>query len=149
MKAKYVILGFLVLASAVVFLLIDYRTRAEQAPVWHALSDAVPARPLTPAEALLNSGPISSRQTHDGTQVGSIRLANGDVWRFAFRSHHLLDRLSDLDSFSVFAGPSGTYRVRGPCFCCEVQLPADAVAKGSPEFLAFLQRSHPFVEHVP
>jgi hypothetical protein len=128
-KATFAILGFLAVAA--------------EAAVWRDLSRSVPAQPLTPAESKNTDGPLSARLAPDDSEVGSIRLANGDIWRFAFRSHHLI---GGPDSFSVFAGPSGTFRVRGDYFCCEVQFPEDALAKDSSEFIAFLRRVHPSVE---
>jgi hypothetical protein len=50
-------------------------------------------------------------------QTGHVKLANGEVWRFAFRSHD-----DGEDSYSVFTGPEGSYRVRGDYFCCEVEI---------------------------
>ena len=141
-KVTFSILGFLALVSAMVAIVV-HRARAAEAAAWRELTRSVPAYPLTPTESELTDGPLSARLTPDRNEVGSIRLANGDIWRFAFRSHHLL---GGPDSFSVFAGPSGTFRVRGTYFCCEVQLPAEAVSKDSAEFLTFLRRVHSSVE---
>ncbi len=143
MKRTFAILGFLLVAAIMVAAVVRQRARDAEAAVWQGLSRAVPAHPLTPDESEITDGPLSARITSENHEIGSIRLANGDTWRFAFRSHH---SLGGPDSFSVFAGPSGTFRVRGAYFCCEVQLPDDAVSKGSTEFIAFLRRVHPAVE---
>ena len=144
-KLKFAILGLLAVAAVITPVAIIWRTRAAEAAVWRDLLHSVPAQPLTPAEVQITDGPLSARITPDNNEAGSIRLANGDTWRFAFRSHHVV---GGPDSFSVFAGPSGTFRVRGDYFCCEVQIPDEALSKDSAAFVAFLHRVHPSVEPV-
>ena len=143
MKRSLTILGFVAAASIVTTAVFIHRTRAAESAVWRDLLQAIPAQPLTPAESQITDGPLSARLTPDNNEAGSVRIANGDTWRFAFRSHHLV---GGPDSFSVFAGPSGTFRVRGDYFCCEVQIPDDALSKDSAAFVAFLRRVHPSVE---
>ena len=144
-KRSLTILGLVVVAAVVTSAVFIQRTRAAEAAVWRDLLQSVPAKPLTLAESQITDGPLSARLTPDNNEAGSIRLANGDTWRFAFRSHHVV---GGPDSFSVFAGPSGTFRVRGDYFCCEVQIPADALSKDSAAFVAFLRRVHPLVEPI-
>jgi len=144
-KLTSAILGFLALAAVIVAGVVVYRTRAAEAAVWRDLSRVVPAQPLAPAEAQFTDGPLFAKLAPDNNEIGSIRLNNGDTWRFAFRSHHLI---GGPDSFSVFAGPSGTFRVRGDYFCCEVQFPRDTAFKDSAEFVAFLRRVHPSIKPV-
>jgi hypothetical protein len=141
-KLTIAILTLLVAAGVATVEFIQ-RGRAAEAAAWRDLLHAVPTQPLTPAESFINDGPLSANFTPERNEVGSVRLANGDNWRFAFRSHHLLN---GPDSFSVFTGPPGTFRVRGGYFCCEVQIPSDTFPKDSAEFLAFLRRVHPSVE---
>lgn len=144
MKPTLAILALLAITAIAIFGYIR-RVRAAEAAVWRDLLHLVPDQALTLAESHINDGPLSANLTPDQNQIGSIRLANGDTWRFAFRSHHLL---GGPNSFSVFAGPSGTFRVRGDYFCCEVDIPGDAVPKDSTEFVAFLRRGHPSVTPV-
>jgi len=144
LKVTFAILGF-VAASLIVWAVVIQRTRAAEAETWQDLARSVPAQPFTPIESEITIGSVSARRTPEGNEVGSVRLDNGDTWRFAFRSHHLI---GGPDSFSVFAGPDGTFRVRGGYFCCEVQLPKEAVSKDSTEFIAFLRRVHESFEPV-
>ena len=145
-KITLAILGFLALTAALVSLAIVLHIRAARAGIWRDLSALVPAAPITPSEAETTDGSLMAKFTADHkSELGSIHLANGDIWRFAFRSHHLI---GGPDSYSVFAGPSGTFRVRGDYFCCEVQVPPEATSKDSSEFLAFLRRVHPSVTPI-
>lgn len=111
--------------------------------MWRELSLLVPAQALTPSEAQITNDAVFAKVTPEHNEVGHVQLANGDIWRFAFRSHHLLD---GPDSFSIFTGPLGTFRVRGAYFCCEVQFPSTPTPKDSTEFLAFLRSVHTSVE---
>jgi hypothetical protein len=142
-KVTFAILGFLALAAVIVAAGILQRSRAAEAAAWRDLFHDVPAQPLAPTATQITDGPLSAKLASNNNEIGSIRLGNGDTWRFAFRSHHLM---GGPDSFSAFAGPSGTFRVRGDYFCCEVQVPPEAVSKDSKEFVAFLRRVHPSVE---
>ena len=140
MKITLIILTLLVAAAGAIFI----GPRLYEAAVWRQLSQRLPAEALSPAEAEITADAVSARLTPDGVdEVGHVRLANGDIWRFAFRSHHLLH---GSDSYSVFAGPSGIYRVRGDYFCCEVLFPNATMPKDSAEFLTFLRRFHHSVE---
>lgn len=141
MKLKFAIPALLVVGGAAFI----YRDWAAEAEVWSQLHLILPAGPIAKTEAMISAGPLAARISPQGDEIGSIQLGNGDVWRFAFRSHH---RLGGNDSYSVFAGPAGTFRVKGPWFCCEVQMPDDSVPKDSAEFLAFLRRGHTFVAPV-
>ena len=78
---------------------------------------------------------------HD--QSGFIRMKNGDVWRFAFRSHHSVP--SD-DSFTIFSGKLGTFRCRGTAFCCEVMFEEAEPAADSESFVTLLKDIHKTVE---
>ncbi len=140
MKIALVVLCLAVLAVVGYFL----RSNAVEKSIWRELSLQVPAQALTPAETRITSDAVSDGNTSGSDQIGHVRLGNGDVWRFAFRSHHAVN---GPDSFSVFAGPLGTFRVRGDAFCCEVQFPESAT-KDSAEFLAFLRRTNGSVEAV-
>jgi hypothetical protein len=139
MKVTFAILGFVAIVAAGLF----FRAYAMEAAAWRALSERVPAHPLTPEETEVTFDGLSVRTITDGDQVGHIRLANGDIWRFAFRSHH---HLAGPDSFSIFSGPTGAFQVRGDYFCCEVQFPGRPVSKDSNEFLALLRSVHKSVE---
>jgi hypothetical protein len=142
-KRTFAILGLLAVAVLTVAAVFVQRTRAAEAAVWRELSQRVPAQALTSAEAQITNDALSARVTPEHDEVGHVQLPNGDTWRFAFRSHHLLD---GPDSFSVFTGPLGTFRVRGAYFCCEVQFPSTPTPKDSAEFLAFLRSVHNSVE---
>jgi hypothetical protein len=143
-KTKFFILAVvaIIMIAIATFVL---RGRSNETAVWQELFQHLPARPLTPAEIQITDEAVSARMTPENDEVGHIQLANGDIWRFAFRSHHLV---GGPDSFSVFAGPPGVFRVRGDYFCCEVQLPNGPPPKDSAEFLAFLRHVHNSVEHV-
>lgn len=145
MKVTFRILGFLALAAVIVGAVFLQRNRTAESEIWRDLARCVPAQPLTPTESKVSDGPLSARFTPQNNEVGSIRLANGDIWCFAFRSHHLV---GGPDSFSVFTGPTGTFRVRGDYFCCEVQLPGEADTKSSSDFISFLRRVHSSVEPI-
>lgn len=119
--------------------------RSAERTIWNELSSLVPAQPLAPAEIQRTFGPVVCRSSHD-SDFGHVTLPNGDIWRYAFRSHHVL---GTLDSYSIFTGPSGSFRLRGSYFCCEVQLPDSPMPKDSQEFLAFLQEVHPSFDRVP
>jgi hypothetical protein len=141
-KITLIILTLLLAAVGALFI----GPRIHEAAVWRQLSQRVPAQALSPAEAEITADAVSGRLTPDGVdEVGHVRLANGDIWRFAFRSHHLLHC---SDSYSVFAGPAGIYRVRGDYFCCEVQFPSATMPKDSAEFLTFLRGVHNSVERA-
>jgi hypothetical protein len=94
---------------------------------------------------LSGGGPVSATRTSEGDAVGQVLLANGDIWRFAFRSHH---RIGGLNSYAVFNGPLGTFRVRGDYFCCEVQFPGDAPPEDSTALVTFLKRVNNSVQQV-
>jgi hypothetical protein len=142
LKTKLIIIvGLVGLAVAGFFL----RIHPAEASVWRELSQRVPTQALTTNESQFIDDAIFARLTPEQDQVGHLRLENGDIWRFAFRSHH---RLGGLDSFSVFAGPPGTFRVRGDYFCCDVQFPGQSLPKDSAGFLAFLRRVNSSVEPV-
>ena len=141
-KITLIILTLLLAAVGAFFI----SPRIHEAALWRQLSQRVPTQALSPAEAEITADAVSARLTPDGIdEVGHVRLGNGDIWRFAFRSHHLL---GGSDSYSVFAGPAGIYRVRGDYFCCEVQFPSTTMPKDSAEFLTFLRRFHNSVERV-
>jgi hypothetical protein len=113
---------------------------------WRTLGTKLPPA-SSPADAtFLGEWWASAEHDHEITQAGYVRLANGDLWRFAFLSHHVL---SDPDSKSLFDGPRGRFRVQGEYFCCEVQFPDTAQPKDSDAFLALLQQTHPTVESAP
>lgn len=78
---------------------------------------------------------------HD--QAGFIRMKNGDVWRYAFRSHHLVP---GDDGFTIFSGKLGTFRCRGTAFCCEVMFEEPEPAADSESFVTLLKESHKTVE---
>jgi hypothetical protein len=141
MRIGLVIVGLAAAAVASYFV----REHAIEAAVWTELQNSVPAQSLTPTEAQIQFGAVASRSSPSGDQVGHVELPNGDIWRFAFRSHHTL---GGPDSYSVFAGPSGTFRVRGDYFCCEVQFPGAPMPKDSGEFLALLRRVHRSVDPI-
>jgi hypothetical protein len=150
-KSKLLI--FVAVASAAlagIFLIRAHRARVADEAIWSDLAQHLPAPSLTTGEVSFPHDPVSIIPDHDGAsdESGHVRLANGDLWRFAFRSHHLLDR-PDLDGFAVFSGPLGTFRVRGEAFCCEVQIPKGTPSKDSTEFLAFLRRASNLVEPAP
>lgn len=139
MKSTLIIFGLA--AAAVVGFLIHASTA--EAALWRKLSLRVPTQALSPTEAQIKNDGVSSKLTPERDEIGHVQLGNGDIWRFAFRSHHLL---GGPDSFSVFSGPPGTFRVRGDYFCCEVQFPGTPIPKDSSEFLAFLRSVHKSVE---
>jgi len=145
-KSKLIIL--FIVASAVLagsFLIRGYRARMADEAIWSDLAQRLPAQSLTTNEVSSPDDPVSFIPDHDGTgnELGHVRLANGDLWRFAFRTHHVLNR---PDGFAVFSGPLGTFRVRGEAFCCEVQIPKGTASRGSTEFLAFLRNASDLVE---
>lgn len=145
MNFATVILSLLAIAGLIAVGLAQ-RSRLREAAAWQELLQLVPSQPLTPAETQITEGPISGRITPDHrSEVGHVRLASGDVWRFAFRSHHLL---RGTDSFTVFSGPAGTFRVRGDYFCCELTFDDPTAAKDSTQFLSFLRRVHSSVTPV-
>jgi hypothetical protein len=137
-------------ATAVVALLwaasVIARREAAREEQWQALENLVQGVPLAPPPELATEAGVCAGLGAAGEQTGHVRLANGEVWRFAFRSHHLID---GEESYSVFTGPGGSYRVRGDYFCCEVEIPDDAVPKDGAEFVAFLRSEHPLVERMP
>ncbi|MCW0220260.1 MAG: hypothetical protein OJI67_18180 [Prosthecobacter sp.] len=143
-KITSIIFVVVVLVSSAVLGFFLHR-QSVQTAVWDDLARLLPVQPLSPAEVQTTLGPIFSRADHDSA-LGHVTLANGDLWRFAFRSHHVL---GTDDSFSVFAGPLGTFRLRGSYFCCEVQFPDSPMPKDSHAFLAFLQQVHTSCEQLP
>lgn len=130
------------------------RSRAEKAGVWRMLESLTAALPATPAAADRVEGIdiVTSPLSPEGYQAGHVLLPNGESWRFAFRSHHLM---GGDDSYSVFAGPPGTFRLRGPYFCCEVQFEEGKsggeghLPKDSPALFALLRDTHRSMEPVP
>jgi hypothetical protein len=139
MKIALIILG----AIAATVLAFFIRAHVGEEAVWRKLTKSVPLQPLTSAEIKLTNDHVYSRDTADYDQVGNVVLNNGDVWRFAFRSHHAI---GGFDSFSVFSGPPGTFRVRGEGFCCEVEFSNEADLKDSVAFLASLRRDNDSVQ---
>ena len=136
-------------AAAVVVLLagtLFIRRETARTEQWQSLENLVQGVPLAPPPELATEAGVCAGLGAAGEQTGHVRLANGEVWRFAFRSHHLID---GEESYSVFTGPGGSYRVRGDYFCCEVEIPDDAVPKDGAEFVAFLRSEHPLVERMP
>ena len=75
-------------------------------------------------------------------QRGLCRMKSGEIWAFAFRSHHLM---SGRESMTVFRGPKDTIRLVGDYFCCEVQLPFDQPDNGT-DFIRQLQ-ALPMTQH--
>jgi hypothetical protein len=143
MKRILLVLGTLTVGILAYIL---YQRDAET-KIWKSLAEQVPAKALEPQDAILTIGAITTyRVTAEQDTTGHVRVANGDIWRFAFRSHHLLD---GDDSYSVFAGPSGTFRMRGNRFCCEVEVPSNPPPRDSAEFLAYLRGAHDFFEPLP
>ena len=86
MKALLIILSSVAILVTGVY----FRDRVSEAEVWKELSQRLPSKTLTPQETHNTSDPVTTILSPDGDQVGNVRLPNGEIWRFAFRSHHLL-----------------------------------------------------------
>lgn len=138
-----VLLGPVVLGLSVAGF--SFRARAAVAQRWQELGDEVRSLAAVPEGEASSQELVSYSRTAAGDQVGHVRLGNGEIWRFAFRSHHYI---VGEESYAVFAGPSETYRVRGSYFCCEVELPGEAMPEDGAAFVAFLRDTHPLVESV-
>jgi hypothetical protein len=143
MRAKLIISGVGLLGFVFIATVGFYMVR--EAGLWRDLAEKVPAASVERTKARYTMDDVFVYPSDGTDEVGYVELASGDVWRFAFRSHHRLNR---FDSYSVFSGPLGTYRVRGDYFCCEVQFRREEMPKDSASFLAFLRSSHPFVAQV-
>jgi hypothetical protein len=113
--------------------------------LWSRLELAAKAKPATPEKP----APAGS-WIHGGTQgeyqVGWIELGNGEVWRFAFLSHH---QLLGEDSYSVFTGPAETWRVKGSGFCCEVDFGDSALPATGDALIKLLRRCGGELEKAP
>jgi hypothetical protein len=83
-KAKFFLLAVAAIIMIATFAL---RGRSNETAVWQELFQRLPARPLTPAEIQITDEAVSARMTPENDEVGHIQPANGDIWRFAFRSH--------------------------------------------------------------
>jgi hypothetical protein len=78
-------------------------------------------------------------------QFGHCDLKNGDVWTFAFRSHH---NVQGTESLALFRGPKGTFRLKGGYFCCEI-MPPFSQPDNSDQFLELLGRLDDLQPDVP
>jgi len=111
---------------------------AIQEAKWSAIAAQVPLTPLsvTHTSALPSNGWLFGFATND-YEIGHVVLRDGEVWRFAFASHHLF---TGPDSYTVFESRRGTIRVRGGGFCCEVEFDDQAQPAETEEFVALLRR---------
>ena len=119
--------------------------RDHDAVIWRDLTLIVPGSPLAATAVTITNGIVSARLSDGHDEVGHLQLPSGDVWRFAFRSHHLI---GGPESYTVLVGPLGSYRIRGDYFCCEVQFPRDATPKTSDELLSLLRTVNTSVERI-
>jgi hypothetical protein len=111
--------------------------RARMEASWCAIAAQVPATPLsaTNASALPSNGWLFGFATGD-CEVGHVVLGDGEVWRFAFASHH---KFTGPDSYTVFRSHESTVRVRGGGFCCEVEFGDQKQPANTQEFIALLR----------
>jgi len=140
MKRKFVILALAIGLPALVVTGTWLRQREREEGRWRDITAHVPSAPLLPST---KDDWIATGSSTGTYQAGQVTLGDGDVWRFAFASHHLF---AGPDSYTVFKNHRDTIRVRGGGFCCEVEFynqkqPADAAA-----FVALLRRRGDEVE---
>ena len=76
-------------------------------------------------------------------EVGQVVLRDGEVWCFAFASHHVV---AGPDSYTVFQGRHGTIRVKGDRFCCEVEFGDHRQPADTDEFIALMWSQGDVVE---
>lgn len=81
---------------------------------------------------------------HDN-DIGHVGFADGETWRYAFISHHMMP---GTDSFSIFEGPGETWRLKGSYFCCEV-FPSEKQPRNAEEFRAMLKKTGDVVVEAP
>ena len=143
---KLVLITGIVLSAALLGVaVVAFRSRIAREARWQSLEGEISKLPLTVTADWESQAPVSARLTPEGDQVGHVKLGNGEIWCFAFRSHH---RIEGEESYSVFIGPGGSYRVRGSHFCCGVEMADEGMPKDGAEFVAFLHKMHPVVEKL-
>ena len=113
-------------------------TGPSKSQIWRELTELLPAENEVTPETEMG---LYKMVNHD--QSGFVRMKNGDVWRYAFRSRHLVP---GDDSFTIFSGKLGTYRCWGTAFCCEVMFEEPEPSADSESFVTLLQESHKTVE---
>jgi hypothetical protein len=114
-----------------------WRHHAAEQAIWRDVTSLVPAAPLSASSTntLTKTDWLFGSST--GTyEVGQVVLRDGEVWRFAFASHHVV---SGPDSYTVFRSPRGTIRARGDAFCCEVEFGDHKQPADTQEFIALLR----------
>lgn len=93
----------------------------DTATSWRELRQEIPSSRLyRPPEQGRSDDWVASEVLPNGDQIGHCVLHNGDVWTWAFRSHH---EIQGTRSLTLFRGPQGTFRLSGEYFCCEVLFP--------------------------
>ena len=135
-KTRLLATAAIALSCLAAWRIVVWRTiegRASQR-IWEELTAeldiiSLPPTPSTSTEWLI------SDPAGESDQIGLCRMKNGEVWSFAFRSHHLM---SGSESMAVFRGPQDTIQLVGDYFCCEVILPFGQPASGA-EFIRQLQ----------
>jgi len=114
-----------------------WRHHAAEQSMWRVVTSQVPAVPLSTS----SSNTIAKTDWLFGSstgmyEVGQVVLRDGEVWRFAFASHHVV---SGPDGYTVFRGPRGTIRARGDAFCCEIEFGDHKQPADTQELIALLR----------
>jgi hypothetical protein len=121
-----------------------WRHHANEEARWSDIAAQVPSIPSTAS----STNAVAKSEWWFGSfigmyEVGQVVLRDGDVWRFAFASHHAF---TGPDSYTVFRSHRGKIRVRGGGFYCEVEFYEQKQPADTQEFVALLRRQGDDVE---
>ena len=130
-KTRLVLTAAIALSCLVVWRTIEGRASQR---IWEELAAELDIISLSPTPSTSTEWLISD-PAEEADHIGLCRMKNGEVWSFAFRSHHLM---RGRESMAVFRGPQDTIQLVGDYFCCEVILPFGQPVSGA-EFIRQLQ----------
>jgi hypothetical protein len=133
--SPYVVIAIALPALAVWAVWFWHYAREERR--WKDIGAQVPSTQLSLSNtsALPNNGWLFGFCTNE-YEVGHVVLRDGEVWRFAFASHHLFN---GPDSYTVFESHRDTIRFKGAYFCCEVEFGDLKQPADTPEFVSLLR----------
>jgi hypothetical protein len=133
-----ILVGSVLIATAICTIFWQEITGPSASRIWKELDAVLPGENEVTATTEMGLYKMVNHK-----QSGFVRMKNGDVWRYAFRSHH---SVPGDDGFAIFSGKLGTYRCRGTAFCCEVMFEEDEPAADSESFVTLLKECHKTVE---
>lgn len=141
---------FLILAIALSSLSIFafvWKTHVDETALWNDIIAHVPSQPFTEQSPDTMTKSNWQRSSFTGKyETGQVTLGNGEVWRYAFASHH---SVKGEDCYTVYRNHSDTIRVKGGGYCCELEFFGFRQPVDKQEFLTMLRNDRGVVMEMP